>query len=88
MQSVPVSLETVDKESVCITAHLVHIMGFYCVTEQTVPVGEETDHLQGGAERAQLYDSHNVRQKDGDRCKMFWFYRFPGYELLPNEAAV
>lgn len=81
-------LETVNKESVCITAPLVHIMGFYCVAEQTVPVVEETDHLHGGAERAQLCDSHNVREKDDDRCKMFWFYRLPSYELLPNEAAV
>lgn len=65
MWCVPVSPETVGKVSVCIIAHLVTIMGFYCVAEQTIPVVEETDHLQGGAERAKLCESHNVREKKG-----------------------
>lgn len=54
-------------------------MGLYCVIKQAVQVIEEFHHLQGGAERAQFCESHDVREKDGDRLKMFWFYGLSSY---------
>lgn len=54
-------------------------MGLYCVIKQAVQVIEELHHLQGGAERAQFCESHDVREKDGDRLKMFWFYGLSSY---------
>lgn len=70
--------------SLCITAqgtsaHLVYIMALYRVVKQAVQVVEELHHLQGGAEGTQLCEPHDVREEDGDRLKVFRFYRLSGY---------